>query len=421
MKIWIMNHYATDSTGAMWGRHYYLAQELTHKGYEVCIFASGYLHNQYRETREYGNKLFDTAIVNGVRYVWIKTFPYYGNDWRRVLNMISFALRLIGIGKNEPSPDVIIASSFHPLTWISGYKLAKMHRSRFIVEVRDLWPETPISMGVLRKNGFVARFLRGIEKFAYKKAERIITVLPDAYKYITSLGVESEKIVYIPNGADPDIYSKQDVENPEFKEFVSNNPEILDTSKFKVIYTGAHGVVNDLETAIRAAKTLQDMNIDNILFVFVGDGPEKEKLINLKNEMQLDNVKFCGPVSKKTVPEILSCADCCLILGKDLSVYAYGISPNKLFDYMAAGKPILITGNFPNCIVEQANCGIYIPPEEPEKLSGALVKLFQMPKNDLERMGENGKRYFMKHHTYQALAEKLVKEVIETSILIPTE
>lgn len=414
MKIWIINHYATEaSSDGMWGRHYNIAKELTKKGYEVTIITAGFLHNKFYETRYYKNGLFDTDLVHGVRYIWIKTFPYNKNNWRRFVNICSFALKAVLVGLKQEPPDIIIASSFHPLTWISGYLLAKKHNSQFVSEVRDLWPETAISLGVIGRNSIIALVLRKVEKFIYLKSSKVITVLPYAHKYLTSLGIDEMKISYIPNGADPALYDIQGKLNHEFNDYLNYHPILADDSKFKVIYTGAHGLVNSLDTAIAAADILHHEGYKDIVFLFIGDGPEKANLKQLVNKLRLNNVYFCEPVAKTVLPYILNKADVCLLLGKDISLYQYGISPNKLFDYLASAKPIILSGNFPNNIVQLAECGFVIPPEDPDKLSDAILELFNTPQIRRIQLGENGYRYFLANHTYQALADKLEKEVIQ--------
>ena len=410
MRIWILNHYATESSAG--GRHYNLSTELSKKGYEVSVFAAGFLHNQFNETREYGNRIFDCEVIDGVKYIWLKTYPYDSNNWHRILNMISYAIRTYKVGRQETAPEVIIASSVHPLTWISGYNLARKHGSRFIVEVKDLWPETLINMGAIGRNSIPALLMRQLEKYVYARAEKIITLLPDAYKYITTLGIEQNKIVYIPNGANPEIYEIDNKSNQGFDDYLQKYPAFIDKSKFKVVYTGAHGVVNSLETAIQAAGILQNRGIENINIIFVGAGPEKDNLIMMADKLHLKNIVFCAQVARSNVPYILLCADCCLLLGKDIPLYQYGISPNKLFDYLASSKPIVFAGNVANNIVDIAKCGITLPPENPEKLADALLELSKMPKCSLEEMGQNGRQYFLENHTYQTLADKLEREVI---------
>lgn len=410
MRIWILNHYATETIDG--GRHYNLSMQLAKRGHDVSVITSGFLHNRYHETRDYGKRIFDSDVINRVKYIWIKTFPYKANNWRRVVSMISFAARSYKVGKGEPAPEVIIASSVHPLTWISGYKLAVKHRCRFVVEVRDLWPETLISMGVIKRNSLLAILMRRLEKFMYTKAEKVITLLPEARKYITTLGIDNKKIVYIPNGANPEISDIDSKPNKDFEDYIRQYPIFHDKSKFKVIYTGAHGVVNSLETAIYSADILQKWGMNNICFIFIGNGPEKSNLIKLAKKLDLKNVEFCNQVAKRMVPYILSCADCCLLLSRDIPLYQYGISPNKLFDYLASQKPIVFAGNVVNNIVDIAKCGLTLPPEDPERLAGALVELSNTPRTILEEMGRNGRKYFLEHHTYQALAERLEKDVI---------
>lgn len=417
MKIWILNHYATRTPkNGGGGRHYYLAKELVEKGYEVTIMAAGFSHYDYTETQQYNNKGFTTAIIDGINYCWIKTFPYNSNSWRRVVNMLSYASKLYWVGKNFQRPDLIIASSMHPFTWISGYLLARRFKCRFVSEVRDLWPETAIEMNYFKKNSIPAIILNQIEKFIYKRSERIIVLLPGAVQYIKEQGVPSNKVVYIPNGAAEELYNfNNDEAELLYKEYTKRYPILLDDSKFKILYTGAHGLVNILDLLLEAAKMISAQQITDVHFVLIGNGPEKRKLIDMAEQMNLNNISFAEPVSHAAIPYILNqCADLCIELMKDINLYSrFGVSPNKLFDYLASGKPVILVGNPFDNLVMKANCGVAVESEEPEDLASAIIHCSQMDKAILEDMGNRGRQYYQRHHTYKSLADKLEKQVIQ--------
>ncbi|MEN6327030.1 MAG: glycosyltransferase family 4 protein [Syntrophomonas sp.] len=415
MKIWMLNHYATEaSSDGMWGRYYNLALGLSKNGHDVTVVAAGFMHNKFEETRLYKDKDFDFEKIQDINYVWLKTFPYYKNNWRRILNIFTYGLRLYKWGKRAEKPDLIIASSFHPLTWLSAYKLSKLHQARFVVEVRDLWPETPICMGVIARNSLIARIMRRFERFIYTIAEKIIVVLPYADKYIATLGIPVEKVVYIPNGADPALFEPGMKDNKQFEDFVYRYPDLKNKSNFKVIYTGAHGNVNCLITLVKTAKELQDKN-EKIHFYLIGSGPEKEGLIKTAQDLKLQNITFCEQVPKIIIPDILAMSDAPIILWKNMEVYKYGVSANKLFDYMASRRPIVYVGNSPN-IIDDAECGISVVPENVSELARALINLSQLSNEKLLNMGENGYRYFRLNHTYDTLTNKLEEKVVKKSI-----
>lgn len=418
MKIWILNHYATrtpENGGG--GRHYYLARELVKKGYEVMIIASGFSHYDYEETQQYNKKGFSTNNVGGINYCWIKTFPYNSNSWRRIVNMLSYASKLYLVGKNFERPDLIIASSMHPFTWISGYLLARRFGCRFVSEVRDLWPETAIQYDYFKRNSIPAIMLNQIEKFIYYRSEKIIVLLPGAIHYVSDQGISSDKVVYLPNGADEELY-KFDNEEAEhlFNEYAKRYPILLEKGKFKILYTGSHGLVNILDLLLSAAQLISEQKMRDIHFILIGTGPEKDRLIETAKKMNLDNVSFADPVPRAVIPYILNrCADLCIELMPDINLYSkFGVSPNKLFDYIASGKPVIMVGNPFDNLVLKANCGVVVKSEKPEDLVSAIIQCSQMDKTVLADMGNRGRQYFQQHHTYKSLADKLEQKIIKS-------
>ena len=367
----------------------------------MVIFATSFHHYLHQETRLQPRERGKIENVDGVKFVWVRTPPYQRNDWRRVRNMVAFMLRAWWLGRKLPKlvpdlgkPDVVIGSSPHLLTPLAAYWVARRYRVPFLVEVRDLWPQTIIDMGELSEHHPITKALQALERFLYSHAEKIITLLPRADKYITACGVPREKIVWIPNGVD-------------LSRFEGLEPYVASENGFRVLYLGAHGKANALDTVIQAARILRDRGYREIRFILVGDGPEKPRLMALAEEIRLHNVEFRGPVPKSAVPKTLCAVDATLFVLHDLSLYNYGISLNKLFDYLAASKPLILVGRPANNPVEEAYCGLAVPPQGPEALAEAVIQLYQMSPEERAEMGRRGREYVEKYHDIRKLAAQL--------------
>ncbi len=274
------------------------------------------------------------------------------------------------------------------------------------MEVRDLWPQTLIDMGVPKWNPFVI-ILGLLERFLYKRAKKIITLLPKAHEYIENLSIPAEKIIWIPNGVDLEKFP------PLGKDSLNSGTE-LSSDEFVITYTGAIGKANNLDVAIEAAKILR-RDYPNIKFLFVGDGPEKVRLLEVVKEGKINNVEFRLPVAKNKIIEIILKSDALFFHLQDSPVFKYGISSNKLFDYLASGKPIIFSSNSINNPVEEAGAGITVPPDDPQALAEAIIKLYKMPEEERVKMGMNGRKYVEKYHSIPVLVDKL-EEVIKEAV-----
>lgn len=410
-NLWILNHYAVtpDMSGST--RHYDFAKELVKRGYEVTIFTSSFHYSQHKELKLTKNERCRVENIEGVNFVWIKTFPYQKNDWRRIVNIVSFTSqvywlcrKITKITKSIKKPDIIIGSSPHPLAALSAYWLSKYYKAKFLVEIRDLWPQTLIDMKKFKEGNPMIIILRLLEKFLYQKAEKIITLLPLVENYIVSFGVNKKKIAYIPNGVN--ILNFRIVNQEKIEKYDNN---------FKVMYLGAHGIANVLEVILDAACIIQEKGYKNIKFIFIGDGTEKKNLISYANKLRLKNVEFRDFIKKQKIYYVLNEADLLLFNLRKLEVFKYGISSNKLFDYMMAGKPIIFSVNSGNNPVKEAGCGIFIPPENPEMMSEAIIKLYKISPEEREKMGKRGRAYVERYHSISVLTDKLekvIKEVI---------
>ncbi len=401
--MWILNHYAITPDLPGGTRHFDFAKELTKRGYSVTIFASAFIHGIFEYRKLNKKERWKVENYDGVNFVWIKTFPYKGNGVRRILNMLSYFASVEHIGKLSAkgdsalfeAPDIIIGSSVHPFAALAGYKLSNFYKTPFVFEVRDLWPQTLIELGKISSENPIVVILRKLEKYLYKKSDRIIVLLPRASDYIEDLGISGDKIVWIPNGVDIERFSFAKENNDNKK------------NKFIVSYVGSHGVANNLDTLIEAAKILQVNGYKDILIRLVGSGAEKERLIRKAQILSLKNVVFEDPVSKVSVPYTLAKSDVLYfgLLGRNL--FKYGISSNKLFDYLAAGKPIVFASNASNNPIEEASAGISVTPENPESVANAIIKLYNMSESERKHMGKKGKEYVEKKYSIPVLVDKL--------------
>lgn len=401
--LWILNHYAISPDMSGGTRHFDLARELVKKGHEVTIFASGFDHH----TRQYlkikpGEKM-RVEEYDGVRFVWVNTLPYTKNDWRRVLNMLSYGWRVLRCSRGLPKPDAVIGSSMHPFAALAGWWLARRYKAKFIFEVRDLWPQTAVDMGAMKKNSLPAKLLYAWEKFMYNKAEKIIVLLPYAKDYVASRGINPEKVFWLPNGVNLERF-----EHPAPLEEVLEVAEVFEQyrDKFKVVYTGAHGVPNGLDVIVEAARLIQEKS-ENIHFILIGEGTEKSRLKEKAQSLGLTNITFCEPIPKQAIPSALLAADCLVYSIPAFNIYRYGVSLNKSFDYLASAKPVVMAGNPQNNIVEEANAGIAVEPENPEALAEAIVKIYELPEEKRIELGKNGRRYVEQFYDIKNLATNL--------------
>jgi glycosyltransferase involved in cell wall biosynthesis len=412
MYTWIINHYAISPDSPGGTRHYNFSKELVNHGHKVTIVASSFSHRTRKEEKLKAKENVRVENIDGVGFVWLRTFPYlYGNDWRRVVNMLSFAYRLgiYGLRITE-KPDVILASSPHLFAGLAGWFLARIKKARFIFEIRDLWPQTLVDLGGYRDNSLPIWLLRALEKFLYNRASKIISLLPNASTYITDLGIPADKIVYIPNGVSPSLYAYTNNKLPS--DLACLLSELKERGKVLLAYTGAHGLANNLITVIETAKLLQDKRETKAHFLLIGEGPEKKALEQLADKWGLYNVSFFRTVQKDSIPGLLKFIDIAINTLRNSPLYKYGVSPNKLFDYMISAKPVIFAINSSNNPIAEAGCGIIVSPENSESMKEAVMKLCDLTEHEREEMGRKGYTYVMRYHSIPKLAMKL-QAVIE--------
>lgn len=396
-NVWILNHYAQEPSGAGGTRHFHLAEHLQAYGWHATIIAASVEHQSGHQRLE-PNEKKRCDYFKGVPFLWVRTPEYQGNGGGRMRNMLAYTWAVLQRSTTAklPRPDVVIGSSVHPFAAVAGALLARRYKVPFIFEVRDLWPQTLVDMGRLQEDSFMTWALRKLELWLYRRAARTVVLLPRAWEYITPLGIPKERVVWIPNGVDLSLFPRSTV---------------ADTAKdhFTLMYFGAHGQANGLDNVLHAMKHVQEQsNGRNIHLRMIGDGPLKPSLVEQASEMGLTNVSFEPPVAKSQIPALAAQADAFVIAVLNLpGLYRYGISMNKLFDYLAAEQPILIASNGANNPVEDAQAGLTVPPGQPQALAEAIVKIANTPLPERQRMGRAGRDYVEQNHGFEQLAGRL--------------
>lgn len=400
-NILIINEYVGSLKHGMNFRHYYLAKEFVKRGYNTTIVTASYSHF-LKKFPDMENKTYKKEDIDEIKYIWIKVIKYSKSfDKKRVLKWFEFMIKLFFLDKYlDDRPDVVLCSPTAPFSILPAYYLSKKYNAKLIFEVRDIWPLTLVELGGISKKNPLVKLMSWFEKFALKKSDIVVSNLQNYSSHIEDLGID-KKAYWVSNGINLDEMKDT---KPLSKEVENKIPK----EKFIVGYTGKLGVSNAIDYLIDTARLLKDSK--EIYFVIVGDGQEKDKLkLQAKG---LDNIMFINSIPKLQVQSMLNLFDVCFIGWKNEDIYKYGVSPNKLFDYMYSAKPIIHSINTTNDIVSLYNCGISVEAENSNAISKAIEKLYGMNESERNNLGDNGKIAVFEHFTYSKLAEKYLNIII---------
>lgn len=404
-NLWIFNHYANDPSGSGGTRHYHLAEKLKFQGWDTVIIAASSELNTSLQRLNFPS-ISKLSKIENVKFLWIYAPNYIGNGLMRCLNILSYCiLSFLKCVFSPPSnPHLIIGSSVHPFAALLGLILSRYFKVPFVFEVRDLWPQTLIDLGRIRETSLIASFLKRVELLLYNNSNGIITLLPNAYEYITALGIDKNLIYWVPNGVDLSIFP------PPAKR------ALVKSETFNLMYFGAHGLCNGLDILLQAMKLMQSHgNNSQIKLTLVGDGPLKPSLIRKANELGLKNVIFMDPVPKNKIHDISSNTDAFIFNLLDVPVFRYGISSNKLFDYMALQKPIIFCCDASNNPVRDSGSGISVHSGSPELLFKAIIEMSTYPAEKRLEMGRLAREYVEKNHDFDILASRLSEILLKIS------
>src|SRR5512133_3031208 len=384
---------ALDEAGGT--RHHELARYLVERGHQVTIIASpvSYLTGKSRPGGSHWVNRQD--IEPGITILRTYTYSALHKSFvHRVFSFLSFMVSSFLIGLRVPHVDLVWGTSPPIFQGVTAWLLARFKRVPVLFEVRDLWPAFAIAVGVLR-NPLLIKATQWLERFLYRHADRVMVNSPGFIDHVLSRG--AHRVELIPNGAAPEMFDPQ-ADGQCFRE--TNH---LD-GKFIVMYAGAHGLSNDLEVVLQAACQLRDE--PKIEFVFVGDGKEKVNLQKQAADLQLENTCFLPPVAKDQMSDVFAASDACIAILKPLELYKTTY-PNKVFDYMAAGRPVILAiDGVIRQVVEDAQAGIAVQPGNAAAMTDAVRQLASQPQQ-ARRMGQAGREYIETHFNRRLLAEKL--------------
>lgn len=404
--VWIFNHYAEPPQYETRVRNNVMAKYLKRAGYDVTIFGASTIHNTDINLITDGSP-YIRREYDGLKFVHINVPGYSGNGLSRKLNLLAFPYRLWKYTKRlGEKPDVIV-NDLDVMAMDFPFLIAKRYRVPIITEVRDLWPESIIEYGLLKRNSLLAKFLYAVEKRMYKKSDAVVFSMEGGYDYIREKGWENkipqDKVFYINNGVDLEVFQ----DNREH--FQISDPDLENPDIFKVVYTGSIRRVNNLGLLLDAAKEVTDPRVK---FLIWGDGDERAALEQRLADEQIKNVVFKGTVEKKYVPYVVSHADLNIAHNTPSPLFRFGISFNKLFDYLAAGKPVFSDFPCPYNPAVQHGAGTALERPTPQAIAQAVQQFCALPSAEYAAYQQNAVRA-AEEYDFKNLTQKLVT-VIES-------
>lgn len=399
MKLLIIHHYALPPGGQGGTRHFTFARHLVRLGHEVTVIAS-----RHSYTGAGAVSYCAEDWIDGVRFIWSDAGGRGNGLSGRGLGMMRFACdaysRAIALARSGQDFDVVMGTSPQPFSALAAARVARKLKKPYVLEIRDLWPMSArdlLGWGELHPGWLV---LRRIEKYLYRSADHIVTLLPGSQDWISQSGGQLDRITVVPNGVDVSV-----VLAPE---------PAPDAQHFVCLYAGAHGVANGLDTVVHAAALLPRLpGGDRVRVRLIGDGPTKASLQELARALDATAIEFRDPVPKSQVTTELAAADAFILHLRRMPSFMYGVSPNKLFDYLLAGRPVIYAVEASNDPVRESRAGISIPSEDPKALAEAMIVLASKSAADRQAMGERGYRYVCENHDWGVLSKRIEEVMMQ--------
>jgi len=400
--VLIVNQFAIPPARSGGTRHHVLAKGLVKQGYRVVLLTSS---SNYATGDVGSGGTVPSEVVEGVEYLYVRQTGGGHSLARRLWAMLHFSVHVVRARKRLAArPDIVLGSSPSLFAAVGAALLARRLGVPFVLEVRDLWPLSLIEILQVSAHHPLVLTMARLEAWLYRTARAVVTPLENAKRHIDRVAGTPKQVLVIPNGVDPDLFGALERPIPR--------PDGVLTA----IYAGAHGPANALDVYVEAAHRLQARGESRVRLRFYGNGSDRERLMAKAKALGLRNIGFCLPVPKERMAGVLAEGDVFLINIPASPLYAYGFSPNKLFDYMYAGRPLLIGTDVRDNPVSRADGGQVLAPDDPDALADALVAMCEQPHEERIRQGQNARRYVEEHHNMPELSkrlEHLLRTVIE--------
>ncbi|MFP5343039.1 MAG: glycosyltransferase family 4 protein [Candidatus Limnocylindria bacterium] len=403
MHLVIVNQYGLPAGASGITRHGDLGAALVRQGHDVTVIASRF---NYLTRDASGSRRTSRSVHDGVRFVWLDTGSYRANDGQRIRSMLAYSLRATWTAlRLDHRPDVVMGSSPHLLAGLVGALVARRFGVPYLFEVRDLWPSALVDLGAVRAGGLVHRALELVERVCYRVADRIVIVPPHAHRRVGEMGTDPGRCVHIPNA------SAGPTDGP-VEPLPASLEAILASFEGRqiVMYAGAQGVSNGLDLVLEAMDLLRDeepATYASLAVVLIGDGGRHDALVAAAAARGHAHLAFHPPIAKAAIPAALARASALLVSFADAAVYAYGLSPNKLFDYLAAGRPVLLASRLPDTPVAEADAGRTYDPGSARSLAAALADLLACSPEERAAMGRRGQALVRERYSIDVTGRQL--------------
>jgi len=397
MKVLFLSHYFPPEVNAPASRTYEHCREWVRNGHQVTVVTCAPNHPRGVVYPGYRNRLWQRETRDGIDVVRVGTYISANEGFaRRSLGYLSFLFACACVAPFLPRADVLVTTSPQFFNGLAGYPVRLIKRIPWVLEIRDLWPESVLAVGAVR-NRLLIRLLSALELFAYRSCDHIVPVTEAFRRYIAGRGIAAEKISVVRNGVDLGFYHGQEADAQALR------AQLGLQGKFVVSYVGTHGMAHGLETVLEAAVRLREH--PQIAFLLVGDGAERRRLLALRDQLGLTNVTMLDQQPKQRMPEIWALSDASLVLLRKLPLFETVI-PSKIFESMAMRKPIILGVSGEACdIVNEAQAGLAIEPENAASLAAAARRLAEDPALT-RQLGDNGRRHVTAHFDRRLLARR---------------
>ncbi|MBQ3580201.1 MAG: glycosyltransferase family 4 protein [Bacteroidales bacterium] len=404
MNILMLSHYAGAPQYGMEYRSYYMSREWVKAGHKVMIAGASFSHLRKQQPA------VERENLEGIEYLWLKTRSYEGNGLARVLTMVQFVLECY---RNKQlfidfKPDVVIASSVYTFDIYPAHYIAKKCGAKLIYEVHDLWPLSPMVIGGYSKyHPFIWLLQRG-ENYAYKHVDLVVSMLDKAFPHMQRHGLDEKRFVCVPNG-----YLAEEWSNTDTQQLPQQHLELLQSlqAEGKTLIGFAGGLTQStaMQVFVEAADKLRSN--PNLSFIAIGQGPQKEELIQMANDKKLTNIYFLPSIPKTLIPKAISYFDICYMGGVHSILHKYGTSFNKMTDYMLSQKPIIMSVDEPDSVVQGCGCGIQVEAENVDQVAKAIIDIACLSKEERTTMGRKGYDYAVEHLEYATLAKQFLQSI----------
>jgi glycosyltransferase involved in cell wall biosynthesis len=393
--IWIISKYITSAEYGFESRLFALAREFRKLGRTPVVISSDSNHLVSFPKMK---KLFNRELIGGCETWWIRTLKYSRSvSMRRVLSWLDFEAKLLLMPKWKlPKPDVIIVSSLSLLTILNGLWLRHRNRCKLIFEIRDIWPLAMLGEAGYSEKNPAVKLLALVERLGYRRADLVIGTMPNLSERVRGVAGDGIRCECVPFGFDPSFFEKEEPLPEGFLE------RYLPESRLVIGYAGSIGLSNALDTVLQCARELADD--ERFFFLFLGSGDRRERFI--EETRDLENVAFVPRVKRSQVQAVLRRCDVLYFAVYDSLVWKYGMSLNKLIDYLMAAKPVLASYSGYQSMLNEAGCGVFVPSGDVAALKQALLRFAELPKNELEEMGRAGRRWLVENRRWDFLARR---------------